>query len=328
MKKAIIIQNKTDGSIKNIEYKYYDICEGLDKNQFDLELSSSEASAYWWIRRLKKLMRFLVDRQNNFKYNEYRDVLAIIGRFTEIEYRELYLKLTEMYNRRLSLLSSNENIEIGTKKGEHACINEVIEDLLIKKHFDENIVFPDVDLTTGFDDNVVISTLKNNALVCTSDIEPKHIQCSFTGDFEYDYVLSGDNTRLQFSNLIKAVMITLAKWEKLDTLSLNRICNGFYMGYVDHYGCDVDRDALVREFKNAFWTLVAGGFAVNFTDNTSFSLKITDNNEFGDKSLVYHANPIDENGLDGYYDLAAKIAGVICLRKIDRQRLSKMLRER
>ena len=330
MKKPILIPNESDNSIQRIEYAYYDTCVLFDDEQFKLKLDSSQAAAYWWIKRIKEVVRFIAARKDEKEYDGYQSFLDAVGNFSELDYRKLYLRLVEMYRKRIAELPSDEYewwCYNGTNQACHDEVNEVINGLLKDLHPDGKVVMPDVDLNT-YSKQTILHVHKDKVDVeYVADGYSEKVQSSYSGEWEYLYVLSGDMIRVCFSNLIKKVIITLSEWGKLEELTLNRICQGFCVGYINEFDSDVDRKALAKEFMNAFWIFIANGFDIKLKDNFKGTYAGS-TSDVGFKLLEYYPNPTDNNGLDSYKEIAERIATVICAKKIDRKRMCKAIENR
>lgn len=328
MKKTILVPNEDDDSIERIEYKYYDTSAQFDDERSSLKLDPSETAAYWWIRRIKKVTRFMASKINDPEYSEYRDYLQAVGKFAEVSYRELYLRLVEMYRKRILSLDDDYTgcITQGTNKECHELINEVINKLLKDMYPDGKIIMPDVSLSTYYQDASKLNAYKEKVRVKSlpSDRSEEVHNC-YSKNWEYIYVLSGDRTRLYFSNLIKKVIITLAEWKKLDSFSLNRICLGFCVGYIEEYDSAASIEELAEEFMNAVNSLMSDGFDAHLVDNP-----INRNNGSSSESKIldYRPNPVDNNGLDSYKEIAERIIATICTRRIDLKRMIKKLDNR
>ena len=311
MRESILIPNEKDGSIKKIEYKYHDD---------ELKLSPSEIAAYWWVERLKNLMRFMANRQKDSRYVMYLCYLAIVTHFTERDWREVYLCLVKIFEDK-SNSDNRETFYQGTAPLKHDYINAVLFEVATRNYPGIPFAMLDIGLTTGWQNDADVCVLPDSVIVVGEKYEK--IQNRFFANYKYSYTITGDETRLQFKNLIKEVMIILNDWGKLSGITLRRLCEDFCMGYTIECGYEGDVKSLEEEFMAAFDFI---DFDITNKNDQYSESRDYQGLDRGHELIDYHKNPLDSVGLESYYEQAKKIADVICARKIDRKRLSRKLR--
>lgn len=328
MEKTKLVIDEMTRNIKNIVY-----CGFGDDNEQSKMLNPAETAAYWWIERLRKLIRFMVAKKDDPDYADQHDIyeecVKALGDFDEKLYRELFHRLIEKYRSKLNQLElDNERFISQTREWRHDEVNEVINGLLRDKNPSVNIEFPDINLTTSRKSNRIIYLSKNGVREYSPETdEIKLIQYGFNN--AYNYVLSGDTTRLYFKNLIKAVIILLNEWGKLSEIHLNRLCRDFCMGYIAECGYEGDISLLKREFMAAYETITSRKeLDIALKPSAIHTASIAYDEEgvpICYDILDYRECPLDSKGLEHYQEDAKKIAEIICARKVDRKNLSKKL---
>jgi len=262
----------------------------MKKNE-EIELSSIESTAYWWINMIRNKVRELIIEGTDNR-NE-REFVKIFYRFTEIDWRNLYLELinyiTEDVNNyvligtTLQIDSFNQDTDV---KG-HNRINEELSKIM-------KCSIPDIRLAGGCNKDFVIYTNIFGACVwyksCgTMDLPTKYEPC---------YILTGNRKELDFYNLFLA---TVAKISELDQefnsipLLKERFCNEYKLVNM----LEESIDEIVELFDKAFSDANDKGII------------------FGrrwDSTYFPHFREIDYIGLEEYMDDAKHYADVVLQR--------------
>lgn len=187
-----------------------------------IELSSIEATAYWWIKNIRNKVRELVI-QDTYDKDEIKFV-EIFYHYTEVEWRNLYLGLvnyiTEDVNGYVPIENCGTNaFNQNTDKNGHDKINTELSKII-------NCSIPDIRLASNSAKDSVIYTNMFGAQVWyksggVTKLPTKYEPC---------YILTGDEKELHFDNLL---ISTIAVLNELDrnfhslTLIRQRFCKEY-----------------------------------------------------------------------------------------------------
>ena len=173
-----------------------------------IELSSIEATAYWWVNIIKYKVRE-IDRGGVSSENEYQ-FCNLFFRFTEREWRDLYLELINFIT-----LNVNNYVPTGNEFG----IDAFHQDTDRKGHDELNIALakildkpsiPDIRLASNsLKDSVIYTNIFGASVWYKSggltDLPIK---------YEPTYILTGNEEELYLRNLLLATIIILEESDK------------------------------------------------------------------------------------------------------------------
>lgn len=172
------------------------------QNNEEIELSSIQATAYWWINLIRsKVKEILIEGtsdKNNTKFAK------IFCDFTEVDWRNLYLQLVDCITEDVNNYVPKGNVygidsfSQDTDKGGHNIINNAISKILQKS-------IPDIRLASNSSKDWVIYTNMFGASVLykscgVSDLSTK---------YEPSYVLTGNKNKLDFYNQVISTIAVL-----------------------------------------------------------------------------------------------------------------------
>ena len=250
-----------------------------------IDLSSVERTAYWWIITIKAKVRELaIFGCNNQSQEKF---LSIFKNYTEVEWRNLYLKLIEKITKDLeqnvfegTILEFKQDTE---KKG-HNLLNKELSSII-------GIRIPDISLSSRNTKDSVIYTTKTNVKIWykSSNLIPLSLSCD-----KY-YILTGDERSLRFYYLL---ITTIAFIKQIDYSfnSINNLRQFFCKEYIHLSDQEEDPEEIFQLFNRSF--------------NKANDNEIIIGRCFG---ATYSANirTFDFLGLEEYYELAYHFANVI-----------------
>lgn len=259
----------------------------------EIELSSIEATAYWWINMIKNKVRELSIQGTNDK-NE-RAFLTIFYQFTEIEWRNLYLGLIDCITEDVNNYVPRGFIDLDafnqdTDESAHDRLNAELAKIL-------NCHIPDIRLASNSSKDFVIYTNMFGASVWYKSCGVMPL----SHKYEPSFILTGNKDELDFYNLI---ITTMAIIDEIDHSfnSIPLLRARFCEAYQSFKQTDAAFDTTIADFNRLF-------------------------DKACDNDIVYgrHWKPtyflsfreIDFIGLEEYYDTAERFAHVILQRKPD-----------
>lgn len=269
--------------------------------QRKIELDSYEQTAYWWIRMLRKKINELYIykiRIGVLKREEEEDFLSIFENFSEKDWRNLYIKLSEYIAKDVDDYVPRKNIiadrfEQDTMKEGHQRLNEELSDIVGKK-------VPDIRLSINSEKDYIISTDTYYSYEWYKSCGVKTLERIY--NCSYNYVLTGDEEELDFYNLLLATCICVSE-KRPDFNSIYILKDIFCNEYDLYNNFEKNINNLFEEFNKVFM---------------AFQGRIDISKFWEEKYRYYDIKDIDKNGLDSYMDQANKIASII-IREFDNQ---------
>ena len=259
----------------------------MRKNK-EIELSSVQATAYWWINVIRDKVRELVICGTSDK-KEIKFVEKFYN-FTEIDWRNLYLELvnyiTEDVNNYVPLgnIIDTDAFNQDTDKKGHNRINEELSKIM-------HCSIPDIRLASSSAKDSVIYTNLFGASVWYKSCGVTDLSTKYTPT----YILTGDEKELDFYNL---VISTIAIIEQRDRSfnSVPLLRNSFCKEYKKVNKLEDDLEEIVDRFNQAF-------------DKASDKDIIL--GRFWKETYFAHFRDIDYVGLEQYMGTAEHYATVI-----------------
>lgn len=259
----------------------------MSKNK-EIEISSIEATAYWWINVIKNKVRELVISGTSDK-QEIKFVEKFYN-YTEKDWRNLYLELvnyiTEDVNNYVPIgnIIGIDTFNQDTAKKGHDRINAELSKIM-------HCSIPDIRLASSSAKDSVIYTNMFGASVW-------YKSCGVTDlSTKYDptYVLTGDEQELNFYNLVVSTIAVLKEQDRSFN-SIPQLRNGFCKEYKKVNKLQEDLKELAERFNHAFERASDKGIILgNYWKETYFS----------------HFRDIDYVGLEQYMEMAEHYANVI-----------------
>lgn len=206
----------------------------------EVELSSIEATAYWWINVIKNKVRELVVHKTSNKQE-----IAFVQKFynyTEVDWRNLYLELVKYITEDVNnYVKTGDTIGIDafsqdTEKKGHDRINAELSKIM-------HCSIPDIRLASSSSKDSVIYTNMFGACVW-------YKSCGVTDlptKYDMDYILTGDEQELNF---YKLVILTIAVLKEKDS-SFNSV-SLLRTGFCDEYRKVNNFEENLNEFIDKF----------------------------------------------------------------------------
>lgn len=169
-----------------------------------IELSPIQATAYWWINVIRYRVREIVIYG---AHNQKEvDFVEIFYGFSEIDYRKMYLALTEYISKDVENYipkGINDCFNQDTNIHGHKKINDSISKIVGKK-------IPDIRLAADDVKDSVIYTTMDYVNVFYKSCGVRKLPLNY----EPSYVLTGDDKGLEFYNLLISTVAVLSKEDK------------------------------------------------------------------------------------------------------------------
>ena len=173
----------------------------------EIELSSIEATAYWWINVIRSKVRELILSGTSDK-KEIEFVKKFYN-YTEIDWRNLYLELvkyiTEDVNNYVPIgnIMGIDTFSQDTDKKGHDRINAELSKIM-------NCYIPDIRLASSSTKDLVIYTNMFGACVWYKSGGVINLSTKY----DPTYILTGDEQELNFYNLIVSTIAALKEKDK------------------------------------------------------------------------------------------------------------------
>ena len=214
------------------------------QNNEEIELSSIQATAYWWINLIRSKVKEILIEESSDKNNT--KFAKIFCDFTEVDWRNLYLQLVDCITEDVNNYVPKGNVygidsfSQDTDKGGHNRINNAISKILQKS-------IPDIRLASNSSKDWVIYTNMFGASVLykscgVSDLSTK---------YEPSYVLTGDENELDFYNQVISTIAVLQQ-KNCNFHSLPLLRSGFCDEYKRLYPSDETLDEIKDHFNKTF----------------------------------------------------------------------------
>ena len=254
----------------------------------EIELSSIEATAYWWINIIKSKVRELVISGTTDK-QEIKFVEKFYN-YTERDWRNLYLELvnfiTEDVNNYVSIgnIMGIDAFNQDTDKKGHDRINAELSKIM-------NCSIPDIRLASSSSKDSVIYTNMFGASVWYKSCGVRDLATKYNPT----YILTGDEQGLNFYNLIISTIAVLKEKDRsFNSVSLLR--NGFCKEYKKINKLQEELKDIKDRFNQVFGSASDKGIILgSYWKETYFS-------SFRD---------LDYIGLEQYMEMAEHYASVI-----------------
>jgi len=254
----------------------------------EIELSSIEATAYWWINVIKSKVRELVISGTSDK-QEIKFVEKFYN-YTERDWRNLYLELvnfiTEDVNNYIPIgnIMGIDAFNQDTDKKGHDRINAELSKIM-------NCSIPDIRLASSSSKDSVIYTNMFGASVWYKSCGVRDLSTKYNPT----YVLTGDEQELNFYNLIISTIAVLKEKDRsFNSVPLLR--NGFCKEYKKINKLQEELKDIKDRFNQVFESASDKGIILgSYWKETYFS-------SFRD---------IDYIGLEQYMEMAEHYASVI-----------------
>lgn len=239
-----------------------------------IQLNPMEATAYWWINTIKNKLRDIAVDRSNYTVREC-DFLNKFYHFTDVEWRDLYIRLTSLITDRVML--QNNDYKQNTAPSFHDDINSILETMI-------QDTVPDIRLASrDIVDSIIYTNIYGaNQIFYSCEINP------LSTCHEANYILTGDNNDLKFHNLVMAVITVLNQKNKKN--SVKHLRTVFCNIYEEMYGL-VDKGELEERFNLVMSQISEKGLIIGTPFQEEFSCQFED---------------IDLVGLDKYTDRVIK----------------------
>lgn len=259
----------------------------MTKNK-EIELSSVETTAYWWIKIIKNKVRKLVIWGTSDK-NEIEFVKRFYN-FTEIDWRNLYLELvnyiTEDVNNYVPLgnIIDTDAFNQDTDKKGHNRINEELSKIM-------HCSIPDIRLASSSAKDSVIYTNLFGASVWYKSCGVADL----SNKYPPTYILTGDEKELNFYNLVISTIAVIKERDKsFNSVSILR--NSFCKEYKKVNKLEDDLKEIADRFNQAFHQASEKDIILG---------------NFWKETYYVHFRDIDYIGLEEYMSTAEQYATVI-----------------
>ncbi len=239
-----------------------------------IQLNPMEATAYWWVKTIKNKVRDIAVDKKNYTVQEC-EFLKKFYHFTDVEWRNLYLRLTSLVTDRVHL--QDDDYKQDTAQAYHNDINAILETMI-------QDTVPDIRLASrDVEDSVIYTNIHGaNQIYYSCEINP------LSTCHEANYILTGDSNDLKFHNLVMAVITVLNQNNKNHSVDHLRMV--FCNIYEEMYGT-VDRKELEEKFNLTMSQISEKGLIIGTPFEEEFSCQFAD---------------IDLVGLDQYTDRVVK----------------------
>lgn len=190
-----------------------------------IHLSSVEVTAYWWIRTIKEKVRELnIEGAYNKSETKFYE---IFNRYTEREWRNLYLKLIPYITKEVSNYTKpiyeyeTDTFHQDTDKKGHTKINNWISKII-------GCSIPDIRLSSNSSKDLVTYTSIDTASVWYKSCSMRELST----DYEPSYIITGDEVTLDFYNLLISTVAVLNQLNKNFFNSVEILRNVFCEQYI------------------------------------------------------------------------------------------------
>ncbi len=192
----------------------------------EIILNPVEVTAYWWLRCIKNKIRELVVEKPRSK--DEKSFLKIFYNFSDVEWRKLYLKLInyikeDIDNYELKGIFGLDCFNQDTDRCGHDRLNYELSRIIDKS-------IPDIRLASNNRKDFVIYTDLTGAYEWYKSCGTRKLDDKY--DANYNYILTGNETELDFYNLILATIIKLDSLDKsFDSISIlrERFCREYQL---------------------------------------------------------------------------------------------------
>lgn len=186
----------------------------------EIELTSIEATAYWWINAIRYKVREIAI--SGARDKSEAEFVEIFYGYTEIDWRKVYLELVKYISEDVDSYipkSHSDSFSQDADINGHERLNDEISKIIGKR-------IPNIRLASnGVKDSVIYTTAS-----CASVWYKSCGVTKLSTKYEPSYVLTGDNKSLDFYNLLIATIEVLDKNDSsFNSVSIlrERFCNEY-----------------------------------------------------------------------------------------------------
>lgn len=210
----------------------------------EIELSSIEATSYWWINLIKQKVREIITEGSQNK--KEATFAQIFYYYTEVEWRNLYLELTKY-------IAEDVNNYVPT--GNIIEIDAFSQDTDIKGH---NIINKELSKITKHkipDIRLAGSNIKDFVIYTNASIVSVWYKSCGIIDlptkYEPTYILTGDKQKLNFYNLLLATIATIQEIDERFT-SVSLLRENFCKEYIKLNNIEDNTSKITEMFNKSF----------------------------------------------------------------------------
>lgn len=257
----------------------------------EIELTSIEATAYWWINSIKSRVREIAISGTGDKSEA--EFAEIFYGYTEIDWRKVYLELVKHISEDVDNYipkSNSDSFSQDTDINGHERLNDEISKIIGQR-------IPKIRLASnGVKDSVIYTTASFASVWYKSCGVDK-----LATKYEPSYVLTGDNKNLDFYNLLISTIAVLDKEDSSFT-SVSILRERFCSEYMKLSEAEENINDIIEMFNSSFDKASDKGIILG----RSF------------KAMYFPSfRNIDYVGLDSYMPLANHYASVILQKNKD-----------
>ena len=253
-----------------------------------IELKPSEATAYWWVKKIKTKVKDISINGGNPEEIKFKSFFI---NYKETDWRLLYEGLS--YYIRENILVNNLFSQ-ATSKGKHNMINHALSIIL------HNMI-PDIDISTGNISNII----STNSMIAGEKQINDAIEYVLEPVNPY-YILTGDFDDLNFYYILIATLALIDADNNKTDKDYNALTKYVTEGYKDIFF--PEKDNVDDEIKKR-WDL-----AISQAEHENI-INVRHDVEPPTYTTKFHK--IDYNGIDLYIDYAMDIASKILGEDID-----------
>ena len=204
-----------------------------------IELTPYEVASYWWVKKIKNKIKIIKSNiNNNYSSKDEIDFYEIFKNYTEIEYRNIYLKLSKLIKDNVDNFVPNGMLDIfiysqSTNLKKHNDLNNNLKTILNKE-------IKDIELN-DIPTSILIDL--NGCYEWTLTKGPKLLSRTYNET----YILTGDNKKLDFYSKILNTLLLINKKE----LSYDSLID-FKLYYCTKYKENYSKEDLIEEIYSKF----------------------------------------------------------------------------
>ena len=215
-----------------------------------IKLTPAQRTAYWWVNIIKGKVKALLDGEAY--YDTEKKFAKIFEKYTERDWRKLYLKLTEEIEKDIENENDKNHYFVQeTEMKKHDRINEELSKITSKP-------VPDILISTRSTKPMLIYTNKYKVIKQVRSIgeEPLELECEPT------YILTGNEKKLDFYYLLVATISALhEKDPKFE--SIPALANGFCKKYKEDTS-NQSSEEIIEWFKDSYDKAMWEGLITGF----------------------------------------------------------------
>lgn len=209
-----------------------------------IELSPMQITSYWWINMIRfKLRELEIEGTSN---KDEKKFLELFYNFSEKDWRNIYLKLTDLINEDINNYELTRDILNPDAFSQDTCINghdRLNEELSLI--LDKNV--PDIRLSSNSSKDSVIYTDILGVVEWYKSCGTIRV----SNQYDSTYILNGDESELHFYNLMLATIFHLDKMDS-SFKKFYELRKKFCKKYMEDYDIDLSYEEIVEEFNRLF----------------------------------------------------------------------------